>query len=278
MNSINIRDLLRNVSAMLTSIRLAALHLVLNAALFASAAAWLLIPEGHAWQLIAAAASALVILFVFLWLHSGTMVYALDPAAPNFRSSFSVKPYRLLWALLGAFILFVCMYTVDGWTDSRWQVGGFLYSKAPSFLRPATGTQSYDNAVGYCLSILFWYLLPSLILPLMTARLLGGTVWRGVRVLKHWLYWLFMAIAAFAGVWIPIQILGWTPGKTLEAQTTGLVIRLLLVYLLATAAWLAVAGIVGYFVRFESADDAATQRSLWNRIFGRGGAPQSVLP
>jgi len=277
MNSIILRDLLRNVTSMLTSIRLAVLHIVLNAVLLAAAAAWLLIPEGHAWQLIAAALSALVILFVFLWLHAGTLAYALNPVADNFRTSFSVKTYRLLWVLLGAFVLSWCMYTIDRWTDSRWQIGGFLYSKAPSFLRPTSGPESYDNAVGYCLSILFWYLLPASFLPLICARLSGGTVLRGLRALKHWQYWLAMAIVAFVGVWIPLQILDWIPGKTLEAQTTGLVIRLLLVYLLAIGGWLAAAGTVGYFVRDQSSDETVPHHSPGSRIVVPGGTAQTLL-
>ncbi len=277
MSPILMRALLRNVTAMLTSVRLVALHVFLNAALLAAGAAWLLIPEGRAWQLIGAALSALVILFVFLWLHAGTLTYALNPDAANFQPSFSVKLYRIAWALLGAFVLLWCMYTVDSWTDSRWQIGGYLYSKAPSFLRPTAGSQTYDTAVGSAFSLLFWYLLPSLFLPLIAARVSGGTVLRGFRALKHWEYWPAMAVAAFEGVWIPLQILDWIPGKSLEAQTTGLVLRLVLVYVLATAGWLMAAGTVGYFIRLESTNESVARPSFWSRLFLRGGAAPGVL-
>ncbi len=277
MSSVLMRDLLRNATAMLTSVRLFVLHIVLNAALLAGAAAWLLIPDGHVWQLLGAALSAMVIVFVFLWLHSGTLTYALNPEVANFRASFSLKPYRIAWAFLGAFVLFWCMYTVDSWTDSRWQTGGYLYSKAPSFLRPTAGSQTYDTAVGAALSILFWYLLPSLFLPLIAARLSGGTVLRGLRGLKLWQYWLAMAIATLVGVWIPLQILDWIPGKSLEAQTTGLVIRLVVVYVLATAGWLIAAGAVGYFIHFESTNESVARPSFWSRLFLRRGAAPGVL-
>lgn len=260
------RPLLRHSAAMLRNPRLLALHLVVNAALLVSASFWLLIPEEHVWQLLCAALSALLMIFVFLWLHSGTLAYAADPAPPNFRSAFSIKLGRPLWLLIGFFILFWCMRTVDGWSDDGinnlglrsglvWRIAGYLYSKAPSFLRPIGGDSGYATALAFMFAIIYWYVLPCVFLPLIAARVVGGSALRGLRTLARWQYWLAMAFTALLGVWLTNQILGWTPGKTLSQQTVSLIIRMIVAYLIATVAWLATTGLLGYFV--GSRDDGA---------------------
>jgi hypothetical protein len=242
------RDLLRHSLAMLRSLRLVGLHLVLNALLLVSASFWLLIPEEHVWQLIFAALSALLIVLIFLWLHSGTLVYGANPAPAEFRAAFRVRLSRMFWLLIGCIVLLWCMPIVNGWMDHRWQIAGYLYSKAPFSLRPTGGENGYVNTIEYAFSIFLWYLLPSVLLPIIAARVVGTGVRDGLRALTRWQYWLAMAITSSVGVWLTNLILGWTPGKTLSQQTTSLVLRLALVYALATAAWLITAGLLGYFV------------------------------
>jgi hypothetical protein len=255
MRSEVMRPLLRHAVAMLRNPRVVGLHLILNAALLVAASFWLLIPEEHVWQLLFAAFSALLMVVVFLWLHSGTLAYAADPVPASFRSAFSIKISRLAWLLLGGAILFWCMHIVDGWTESEWQIAGYLYSKAPSWLRPNSGADSYATALRFILSVVYWYVLPCIFLPLIASRVAGGTALHALRSLARWQYWLAMAIATLLGVWVTNQILGWTPGKTLSQQTLSLVIRLIVAYLVATTAWLATAGLLGYFV--GSHDDDA---------------------
>jgi hypothetical protein len=227
------RALLGHPIAMLTNWRLVALHVVMNAALLVSASFWLLIPEEHVWQLIFAALTALLIVVAFLWLHSGTLAYGADPDPAQFRAAFSIRPMRMIWLLIGCFILFWCMRTVNGWNDLRWAAGGYFYSKAPSWLRPTSGEGGYVTAVGYIFSILFWYVIPSVILALTAARVTGGTAMRGLRTLGRWQYWLCMALTTVLGVGV---------------AAASLVIRLIGAYVIATAAWLATAGLLGYFV------------------------------
>ncbi|HTS37627.1 MAG TPA: hypothetical protein VMH04_18270 [Candidatus Solibacter sp.] len=242
------RDLLRHSLAMLRDFRLVGLHLILNAALLVSASFWLLIPEEHVWQLIFAALSAVLIIVVFLWLHSATLVYGANPIRSEFRGAFALRLARMFWLLIGCIALFWCMRVVDGWMDHRWQIAGYLYSKAPSSLRPIGGENGYVNLVEYAFSILLWYVLPLALLPIVAARVVGARVRDGLRALSHWRYWVAMAITSAVGVWLTSLILEWIPGKTLRQQTTSLVLRLAVVYALATAAWLVTAGLLGYFV------------------------------
>jgi hypothetical protein len=247
------RAMLRHAVAMLRNPRLVALQLFVNAILLVSASFWLLIPEEHVWQLLFAGFSALLILFVFLWLHCGTLVYASNPDPVEFRDAFSIKIDsikigRMVWLLIGLFILFCCMRMIAGLTDSQWQIAGYLYSKAPSWLRPTGGASGYVTALGYIFSLSLWYVLPCVFLPVIAARVIGASVLRGLRTLTRWQYWFGMAITALLGVWLTSQVMEWTPGKTLSQQTVSLVIRLIVAYLFATAAWLATAGLLGSFV------------------------------
>lgn len=246
------RDLFRHPVAMLRNPKLIALHLVVNAALLTAAILWLLIPEAHVWQLVFAAVSALVILFVFLWLYSSTLAFATDPAPEKFRDAYSIKIGRLLWFLIGFGILFWCVRTVDVWSDSADQISGYIYSATPHWLRPTNGDSGYTTALGYLFSIVQWYVLPCVFLPVIAARIAGGSSLRGLRTLGRWQYWLGMTVTSALGVWVTSLLVGWTPGRTLSEQTVSLVIRLGLAYAMATEAWLATAGLVGYFVGFRS--------------------------
>jgi hypothetical protein len=248
------RALLRHSIAMLTNWRLVLIHLIVNAALLVSASLWLLIPDEHVWQLAFAALSALLIAVVFLWLHGATLAYGTDPEPANLRPALSIKPMRMIWLLIGCFILFWCMRMVSSRADLRWAAGGYFYSKAPSWLRPTSGEGSYVTAVGYIIAILVWYAIPGALLPLIAARVIGGTALRGLRTIVRWQYWVGLALTTLIGVWVASALLGWTPGKTLREQTTSLVIRLIVAYGISTAAWLATAGLLGYFV--GTRDDA----------------------
>ena len=244
--------LLRHALAMLRNLKLVALHLVVNAALLTCASFWLLIPEARVWQLFFAGLSALLIVFVFLWIHSGTLAYAVNPVKENVRPAFAIKIWRMFWLLLGIFILFWCMNKVGGWMESQGQTAGYLYSKAPAWLRPTAGSLSYTTALGYFFLILYWYVLPSLLLPIIAARIAGASFLRGLLILRHWQYWLGMAATVFLGVWLTKLIVGWTPGTTLTQQTIGMVVRFTFTYLIAIAAWLLAAGVVAYFVKADN--------------------------
>ena len=269
--------LLRHSLAMLRNVKLVALHLVVNAVLLVSASSWLLIPEAHIWQLLFAAISAMLIVVVSLWLHSGTLAYAVNPAKENFRASFTIKFWRMFWLLLGAFLLLWCMNVVSGWMDSQWQIAGYIYSKAPTWLRPTAGSDSYTTTLDYCFSILYWYVLPCVLLPIIAARIAGAGFVRGLRILAHWQYWLGMAVAVLLGVWGTKLIMGWMPGKTVTLQTVSLVTRFTLSYVIATAAWLLATGVVGYFLSSGNTAGADSLAPIFDRIAPAGGETRSIV-
>jgi hypothetical protein len=239
------RALIRQALTPLRSLRLVAMHFVLNAALAAAASYWLLIPETHVWQLAFTAISGLLIVCLFLWLHSGTFIYA---AHQDFRVAFSIKLMRWIFLALGMAVLLWLVHRIEVITSSQSQIGGYLYSKAPSLLRPTHGSTGYVRALGCLLSIVNWYLLPGLILPVTAARVVGSELRTALRAIFSWRYWLALAATTLLGVWITKILLQWMPGATLQQQTAGLVVRLGLAYILATVAWLLTIGLLGYFV------------------------------
>jgi hypothetical protein len=241
--------LLRHTLAMLRNIKLVALHLVVNAVILISASFWLLIPEAHIWQLLFTMLSALLIVAVSLWLHSGTLTYAVNPVKENFGASFAIKLWRMLWLFLGAFLLLWCMNTVGGWMESKWQIAGYIYSKAPTWLRPIAGADSYTKALEYILLFLYWYVIPCALLAIIAARIYGANFLRALRILKYWQYWVGMGVTVLLGVWVTTLIIGWVPGKSLTQQTISMLIRLGFAYVIATTAWLITAGVLGYFVK-----------------------------
>ena len=259
------RDLVRHSIAMLRNPRLILLHIVGNAVVLVAASFWLLIPEEHVWQLLGAGISSLSIVFVFLWIHSGTLAYAAEPVRENLRTTLTPRIGRLLWLLLGVLVLFWCMSIVDGWSDSNWQISGYLYSKSPSWLRPTGGDSAWYRPLDYLFSIIYWYVLPCLFLPAIAAKVAGSGALRGLGTLCRWQYWLAMAVTTVLGVWVTRLILGWTPGHTLGAETVSLGLRLALAYVIATVAWLMTAGLLGYFV--GSRNHGATAK-----LVGQAGA------
>lgn len=242
------RELLSHSLVVLRNWRLTALHLVGNAALLTCAALWLLVPEARLWQLAVAALSAVVLLFLFLWLHAGTLAYASDPGPGKLLAAFRGGLRGMGWLLVGLAALFTCMWVVAGWSDSLWQTSGYLYSKAPSALRPLGGNTGYRRFGEYLLTILFWYILPGLLLPVIAAKVTGATFRQGLRTLLRWRYWLVLAFIVLVGVWLPELLLQWKLGAGLSGETASLAARFVTAYAIATAAWLSAAGILSYFV------------------------------
>lgn len=241
------RALIRHSAAMLRNRKLLALHLVLNAALLAAASFWLLIPEAHAWQLVFAVLSAIAIAGIFLWLHSSTLIYALEPRPVNLRVAVRPRVLSMIWLLVGLAAMFWGMSIVEKWRANPWQLSGYLYSKAPQWLRPTSGAMSYTHGLLDLETVLFWFVIPSLFLPFIAGRVTGRRFRAPFRALASGRYWLAMVVLCVVGVWLTRLIIGWVPGKTLAFQTISVIVRLAIAYVVATSAWLLATGVLGYF-------------------------------
>ena len=240
------RALINHCLAVPRNLRLLGLHLIGNAVLLISASLWLLVPEQHAWQLLFAAVSALLLIFLFLWLHAATLIFAADPVPEKLLPAFRVRLGQLGWLLLGLVVLFASMWFVSGWSDSVARIAGYAYSITPASLRPVHGGTAYFEIGEFLLAVVVWYVLPGLLLPLTAALVLGKGLVQGLHALRRKNHWLLFGLLALAGIWLPELILDWKPGSSLTQEMTSLGIRLVIAYLIATLAWLATAGLLGY--------------------------------
>ncbi len=253
------RDLIKSSLAAVCDRKLLILHVVLNAALGAAGAFWLLVPDEHGWQILATVLSALAVLLLAVWLHAGTLAYC---AHGRVRQRSGV-PRALLQGLAFLIVVAVLFWLADRvatWAGYSQQISGYLYSKMPSFRR--TLTYNRLNEWFDCgFLVLQLYVVPALLLPLAAAGAAYGfsrKLVRGLCALGCWKYWLWLAVLVLLGVEVPRLLIDWKPTGTLHFETTSMVLRLLGAYLLMVLCWLAACGMLGKLVaeRVESTGNA----------------------
>lgn len=255
------RESVRSGLALLSDWRLDLLHLAGNAAIFAGAAFWLLIPEAHAWQLLLAAISGLLIVGVFAWLHCGTLAHGVTPSPEVLTKDFRRGLRHIPSFILLLFLLLLGINYISTLAERSWQISGYFFTRLPHFMQSRIGEANFNRVVEWKFAVLTWFLLPALFLPFLSAASAFGARWTGMaaafRCFARWRYWLYAAIAAVAGIWLPHMLITWTPGHGLSMESVSLVLRLATAYVIAVATWIAMSAIVGSFLRMTtSADDA----------------------
>jgi len=245
------RGLLRGALLPLRSVRLVGLQLVGNAALFAGAALWLLIPDERTAQLMGTAVAGLLIVFLFSWLQAGTLAFGAEREGA-FQRGLRHLPAFIVVAL----ILYVLIRAVAGISDSSWQISGYLYAKLPNGLRPVSGSGRVNTWLEAAIGTIVWYVLPALLLPFVAGAAEHGFSVRMFRTaIRAWVrlrYWMLFAVICATGVLLPKLLIGWTPGKGLREETISLVIRLTVAYVLAVGAWLMTCGLLGTLSRMSA--------------------------
>src|SRR5262249_17260693 len=129
------------------------------------------------------------------------------------------------------------------------QFTGYLYSKAPAWLRPNSGSVAYSEWLGHALEDIAFFFLPAIMLPFIDRKVLGAEWKRAVRMLISWRYWLAFLVIAHLGLKLPSVLIDWKPGATLRGQEVSLALRLAAALLCATVAWIMTAGLLGHFLR-----------------------------
>jgi len=247
------RNLIRSAVAPLFDWRLVTLHLAGNALLFAAVTLWLLIPEGHAWQLLLSAISGLLILFAFTWLHCGTLVHGLTPVRESLNRDFRLSVRHLPVWMVFIGVLALLMIWLEKTSERSWQISGYFFTRLPHFLQGSIGESRFHDWVLVKFYVLIWFLLPALFLPFLSAASSSGFSLGGfgkaLRTYARWKYWLAVAVAALLGIWVPNVLVNWTPLHGLAKETISMVLRLLAAYMLAVAAWLMTSAVVGSFLQ-----------------------------
>lgn len=224
-----------------------------NVALFLLAAAWLQIPDSHAWQFALSVASGLALVIGFLWLHARTFqILRRHSAAPHL-----LRRLALLLAVIvvGYFLLRSVGAIVDR--------GGLLAGYWNSRLSPGMRTFfTYHRIVGlidFGCRLLEW-LLVSLLLPLAFeagASGFGSASWRRIgRVYRKIVYWVVTVATGFVAAYIVRELVAWTPGTGLRQEAISAVLRIGLAYTVCILLWCLVLGLIAACSPREASESA----------------------
>jgi hypothetical protein len=188
---------------------------------------WLGIADRSVWQVLLSALLGLVILFGAVWLIGGALAGA---AGWPLRRMGRVA----LWVLAIAAVIGCAMWL----GNFRARVGLSVASQLTQWFRHPVKPQAMGALYGWLLWIAAVAGVLSL-LPFASRAARGETSGRPWR---EWRYWAACGLLAAAGYWLPGLLAGWVPGfKGFGMQTASMIVRFMLAYLVALAAWLAIA-------------------------------------
>jgi hypothetical protein len=272
------KQLMRVSVNALRHLRLLALHLAVNGVIVVAAALWLLIPEQHWWQLLLTALIAAAVFVAAVWLHAGTLAYFAASAPARGEPHAAAAPataeaavaeasaahpeadFRTaLWRglrnappfVVAVAIMVLLMCWVGGWSERMWQISGYVYVKLPIIHGIIGPTGTYNFGI-FIVNLLFWYLIPAVLLPFAAGAAAHGfssqALSAGAHTLRRLAYWVWLGILELPGVLLPTLLLDWSPRGTLRLEMTSLFLRLGFAWLLAVAAWLMIAGMLGHLV------------------------------
>lgn len=215
------------------------------AILLVGALGWLWIPDSHLWEFVLSVISGPAIVLIALWLLMVTM--------ERWNTGSDIRPVRLLRHLPG-FLLWVLVAfgicaLIGIANDRQYQIAGYLASRPSESARHFFTYQRILSWVNIATMAITYYLLPIVLLPLASetaAHGLKGIHWRRYgKVLRSGRLWLVQIAVVVVGVWLPVLLIGWIPGKRLGTQVLSVGLRLGVAYLLAVGAMLFLIAFVG---------------------------------
>jgi hypothetical protein len=215
------------------------------AILLVAALAWLWIPDSHIWEFGLSVISGPAIVLIAVWLLIVTM--------ERWNAGSDVRPVRLLRHLPG-FLLWVLVAfgicsLIGMVNDRQYLIAGYLASRPSQSARHLFTYQRILSWVNIATMLATYYLLPILLVPLASetaAYGVKGIHWRRYgAVVGNGRLWLVQIAVVAVGVWLPVLLIGWIPGKRLGTQVLSVGLRLGFAYLLAVGAMLFVIAFVG---------------------------------
>ena len=207
-------------------------QIVGNAVLALLFAAWLQIPDSHAWQLLFSMFMIAALGAAFLILHVRTIQRMHDPAQPVRQWLACIL--LAAWGLI-AHIAAHCLNTLHD-SSAIFERAGYWNSKLSASLRPTFSYTRLSDWQQDIFSILLWWILPALLLPLAVESVSNGLrslLSRTIRcIYTYWPWWLFVGLFAWLGVWISGKLVNWQPGHTVHGELISLTVRFALIYLI----------------------------------------------
>jgi hypothetical protein len=234
------------------------LNLFGNAALLAAVYFWLLLPDAHGWQVALSGLLAVIIIFLGLWLRTGTFAYFRIAefrenayVRPAFRHTLRYMVALALWATLFALIELSLIYL----RKYVPQFGVWFWQKSPSFLRLGT-PRAVSHTANFILWFLIWMLIPVIWLPIATTVAAFGLkmerMVRSLRVLRRPAYWLRFCGLMLLGAYVPYKLVWWIPNLSdLRKQAWSMGLRFVVAYIILVTAFVALLLVTGQHVENE---------------------------
>jgi hypothetical protein len=209
------------------------------------AAAWLQIPDSHAWQFAFSIISAAILVIGFCWLQVATFS-RLRPDSPGATVWLRILGFALvaaLWILLDQWI--------SSGADSIPNYAYLWNSKLSPGMRLAFSPARIIAGLGILLNVLIW-VITALLLPIaitLSTQGLRRPSWHDARrPYARILYWIAVFVFCILTTQFTSVLVSWKPGKSISGEVVSVVVRLAIAYatdillwclLLAfTAAWM----------------------------------------
>ena len=238
--------------------RLWLLQLVANALLFGLFTLWLLIPVANAFHIALNILAVAGLAAALLVLHAGTLNYFGSQNANEdapLRRAFEAALRNLLAIVLCLLFFYLLLFLAGAAGALTDTLPPYLRSLLPAFLRKQVGLPVIQGMVDGVLFSLRWIVAPGLILPLLASAAQFGFQGLGRRGFAAWkltvfsaAYWGLLGLAAIVGVNATQKIMGLTPDfrtSTFAWETTSLIFRAFVSYLLGLCAWMLVCSSLG---------------------------------
>lgn len=209
------------------------------------AAAWLQIPDSHAWQFAFSMISAVVLLVGFCWLQVLTFS----------RIRTSTEPATLWLRILGFALVAVLWFLLAHWIASgSASIPNYAYlwnSKLSPAGRIALSPTRIITGLNILLDVLIWAV-TALLLPIavmLSAQGLARPSWKDAcRPYRRILYWIAVFVFCILTTQLTAALVSWRPGKGVSGEVVSVLLRLAIAWttdillwclLLAfTAAWM----------------------------------------
>ena len=210
---------------------------------------WLNIGVANWWEIFLNVVVALIVFFLALLLHGGTMNYCAevtDDKSAKLRPAFKRALRNLLAFAIWAFILHF-VHALRHMDNYQYSFPGYLRSEFPAWLRRHVSEEGVRSLYQGILFLLRWIVIPGLLLPLGLLCIQKG--FRGFisfrewgRMLRNLPYWIVIVLAALIGVYCGGLIVSdWRLNpqtSTLGGEESFAAFRLFFAYLLAIFSWL----------------------------------------
>jgi len=198
------------------------------------AAAWLQIPDSHAWQFAFSIISVVILVIGFCWLQVATF----SRLRPD--SSRATLWLRILgFALVAALWILLAQWISSG-SDS---ISGYAYlwnSKLSPGMRITFSPVRIIAGLGILLNVMIWAI-TALLLPVaitLSTQGLRRPSWRDARSpYARIFYWIAIFVFCILATQFTSGLVSWKPGKSISGEVVSVVARLAIAYTTDILLW-----------------------------------------